>query len=117
MLFRPQHAMHRVAGVLAGRRRANALPACHWRQGGRARAVHSTNLRGGHARALLVVSEGLGERLQVLTLTGVPLQVMTFTRLLIGLCADEQRVWVSCPVRTKYTGSHQVHELLLPLRS
>ena len=60
------------------------------------------------ARGLLVVSERLGKRLQVLTLTGVPLQTMTFSgNGLFGLCADEERVWVC--------GWDQVHELMISL--
>ena len=59
------------------------------------------------ARGLLVVSEYETKRLQVLTLTGVPLQTMTFPESLFGLCADEERVWVC-------GGSQALHELLMP---
>ena len=44
-------------------------------------------------RGLLVVSED--RRLQVLTLKGVPLQVLKLGKGLRELCADEQRVWVA----------------------
>ena len=53
-------------------------------------------------RGLLVVLDG--ERLQVLTPEGVPLQVLTIGQNLGGLCADEQRVWVA-------DGNAQVHVL------
>ncbi len=52
-------------------------------------------------RGLLVVSEEKSNRLQVLTPKGVPLQVLTLGEAgrygegLRGLCADEQRVWVT----------------------
>ena len=66
------------------------------------------------ARELLIVSEARGRRLQVLTLAGVPLQVIPFDDYLRGVTADEGRVWV--------TGTHRgvrdrVHELLLPPRN
>ena len=38
---------------------------------------------------------GEGMRLQVLTPKGVPLQVLRFGAMLRGLCADEQRVWMT----------------------
>ena len=44
------------------------------------------------ARGRLVVSEE--RRLHVLTLKGVPLQVLAFGMSLRRLCADEQSVWV-----------------------
>ena len=56
-------------------------------------------------RGLLVVSEGGGKRLQVLTPKGVPLQVLPFGSWLRGLCADEQRVWVAD------SGENRVHAL------
>lgn len=46
-------------------------------------------------RGALVVSEEAGERVQCLTLEGVPLQVITFASRLMGLCADHDRVWVA----------------------
>ena len=61
-------------------------------------------------RGLLVVSEGAGKRLQVLTLEGVPLQVMHFVTPLVGMCADEQRVWVCGQADDD---AYQVHELQL----
>ena len=54
-------------------------------------------------RGLLVVSEG--DRLQVLTPKGVPLQVLTLGSGLRGVCADEQRVWVAD------VGESRVHAL------
>ena len=54
---------------------------------------------------LLVVSEDHGQRLQVLTPKGVPLQVLTLGKPLTGLCAGEQRVWVAAP------DEHAVHSL------
>ena len=56
-------------------------------------------------RGLVVVSEE--KRLQVLTLKGVPLQVLTLGTSLRGLCADEKRVWVAD------RGADQVHALAL----
>ena len=49
-------------------------------------------------RGLLVVSDHLSQRLQVLTPKGVPLQVLNMgdgVGNLRGLCADEQRVWAT----------------------
>jgi len=56
---------------------------------------HPSNCRFGLTivRGLLVVSEG--GRLQVLTPKGVPLQVIELGTSLSGMCADEQRVWVT----------------------
>ena len=54
-------------------------------------------------RGLLVVSEP--KRLQVLTPTGVPLQVLTLGAHLTGMCADEEHVWVA------EDGVHAVHVL------
>ena len=49
-------------------------------------------------RGLLVVSEGSNERMQVLTPTGVPLQVFKMSgiglRGLCTMCADEYHLWV-----------------------
>ena len=47
------------------------------------------------ARGMLVVSEWSGERLQVLTPKGVPLQVLTLHTCLNGVCSDDQRVWTA----------------------
>ena len=46
-------------------------------------------------RGLLVVSEYRNKRVQVLTLKGVPLQVIKFADHPKGICADAQRVWVT----------------------
>ena len=59
-----------------------------------------------------MVSERVGERLQVLTLAGIPLQVMQFSIGLASVCADEQRVWVSTHGGVG-PDAHRVHELLL----
>ena len=57
-------------------------------------------------RGLLVVSERFGERVQVLSLEGVPFQVLNFNVELCGVCADEHRVWVTDD------DTHRVHALL-----
>ena len=56
-------------------------------------------------RGVLVVSEYGGRRAQVLTLAGVPLQVLTFGSCLGGMCVSGERVWVVDQ------GAHKVHVL------
>ena len=46
-------------------------------------------------RGLLVVAEDSGHRVQVLSLKGVPLQVVPLGGVLIGVCSDERQVWVA----------------------
>ena len=58
-------------------------------------------------RGRLVVSEAVGQRLQVLSTTGVPLQVIKFKEDLAGLCADAKRLWVAS------SSQHQVRVLLV----
>jgi len=48
-------------------------------------------------RDMLVVSEGAGRRVQVLTPEGVPLQVLPFDDDLSGISARDGRVWVASP--------------------
>ena len=56
-------------------------------------------------RGLLVVSEYRGKRLQVLTPTGVPLQVVPLPSTSGVVCADHERVWVC------HASTNQVHVL------
>ena len=56
-------------------------------------------------RGLLLVSENEGRRVQVLTLDGVPLQVLPLDSELRGLCASGDRVWVTDH------GADKIHEL------
>lgn len=57
-------------------------------------------------RSLLIVSEREGRRLQVLTLEGVPLQVLPLNSAVAGLCASDKRVWVTD------VHAHKVHTVL-----
>ena len=58
-------------------------------------------------RGLVIVAEFQGQRVQLLTPRGVPLQVLPSLGLrLTGVCCNDERVWV-----TDF-GAHVVHVLL-----
>ena len=66
-------------------------------------------------RGLPVVSDD--DRVQVLSPTGAPLQVLTFPEsLLAGLCTDQERVWVMTATTKFYPNSLTPHRGNCPCR-